>query len=66
MQRKKIIPIKRIGTLFKNFDFNVCDLIMQPSISNNKEMISTIINIARTIIKKKKRNSAIIFSKLFI
>ena len=66
MQSKKIIPIKRTGTLFKNFDFNVCDLMMQPNISKNKEIISTITNIANTMIKAIKRNSVTIFSKLFM
>ena len=63
MQSKKIIPIKRTGTLFKNFDFIVCDLMIYPNISNNKEIISTITN---TMIKAIKRNSVTIFSKLLI
>ena len=66
MQSKKIIPIKRNGTLFKNFDFIVCDLMIHPNVSNNKEIISTITNITSTMIKEIKRNSVTIFSKLFI
>ena len=52
MQSKKIIPIKRTGTLFKKFDFIVCDLMIHPNISNNKEIISTITNITSTMIKE--------------
>ena len=66
MQNKKIIPIKIIGTLFRNFDFSICDLIMHPNISNNKEIISTAHNIANTIVKAINKTSVTIFSKLFI
>ena len=38
------IPIIKNGTVFRNFDFIVCDFIRQPSISNNSEMTNNVTN----------------------
>ncbi len=40
----KKIPIIKNGTVFRNFDFNVCDFIRHPSISNNNEITNNTTN----------------------
>ena len=62
---KKIIPTRKIGTIFKNFSFNVCDLIIQPRSNNSNEIDNVQTNIISTTIKAIKRTDVIIFSKLF-
>ena len=63
---KKIIVTNSMGTVFRNFDFKVWDLIIHPKINNNKDIIRTIDNINNEDIKVIKNTDVIMFSKLWI
>lgn len=65
-ESKKIIPILTLGTIFINLDFNFCDFIKHPNISNNKDIIKRITNNMRTDIKVIKNILYIIFSKSYV
>ena len=62
----KIIPINKIGTAFRNFVFNVCDLIMHPKINSNCDITRTINNINITDKNHINIMDVTMFSKLFI
>ncbi len=64
--KKKTIPINRLGTTIKNFDFSFCDFIKHPIANKISDKISSETNIIRVILNTTNRAEDTIFSKLFI
>lgn len=66
IDNKNILPIRREGTTFKNFDFIFCDFIKHPTANKISDNISNTTNTIRVILNAINRMVDTIFSKLFI
>ena len=58
---KKTIPISKLGTAIKNFDFSFCDFIKHPIASKISDNISKLTNIIKVILKTINRVDETIF-----
>ena len=63
---RNIIPIIKLGTITKNFDFIVCDFIRHPIASIIKDNISNIVRIIMITLKPTKKMYDATSPKLFI
>ena len=64
--KKNNVPIIKLGTVIKNFDFIFCDFIKHPIASIIKENIKLIVKKISINLKLAKKMENKTFSKLFI
>ena len=64
--KKKNVPIIKLGTAIKNFDFIFCDFIKHPIASIIRENIRLIVKKISINLKLAKKMENNTFSKLFI
>ena len=64
--KKKNVPIIKLGTVIKNFDFIFCDFINHPIASIIRENIRLIVKKISINLKLAKKMENNTFSKLFM